>query len=88
MKVSELSGALLDYWVARAEGKVLSSEWDTSRTDGVLIGTGEGDLERFAPSTDWAHGGPIIEREQIIYRHCAGGVIEACVMTGEIGVKR
>lgn len=71
MKVSELSGYLLDYWVARAEGMVLSAEWDASGTDGVLIGTGEGDLELFAPSTDWAHGGPIIERAEIGVRTLA-----------------
>lgn len=65
MKVGDLSGALLDYWVACAEGKTLSTEWDTSGTDGVLVATGEGDLELFAPSTNWADGGPIIERDQI-----------------------
>lgn len=66
MKVADLTGALLDYWVARAEGKLLCSEWDSSAVDGILIGTGEGDLEPFAPSTDWAHGGPIIEREHLV----------------------
>ncbi|XAE52839.1 DUF2591 domain-containing protein [Burkholderia arboris] len=31
------------------------------------MGTGAGDLEHFAPSTDWLHGGPIIARERIAY---------------------
>lgn len=39
-------------------------------------------------STSWADAGPIIERAQIVFRHHEGGVIEACVMTGEIGVNR
>jgi hypothetical protein len=63
MKVSELSGALLDYWVAKAEGFLLSCDWNQGEY--ILIGTGEGDLERFSPSTDWTVGGPIIERERI-----------------------
>ncbi|WP_186140063.1 phage protein NinX family protein [Burkholderia gladioli] len=68
MKVADLAGAELDYWVARAEGYPLSCDW--SQGDYILIGTGAGDLEQFAPSTDWADGGPIIGREQIsIWRY-------------------
>ncbi|WP_186200644.1 DUF2591 domain-containing protein [Burkholderia gladioli] len=63
MKVAELIGALLDYWVARAEDYPLSCDWDQG--DYILIGTGAGDLEQFAPSTDWSDGGPIIERARI-----------------------
>ncbi|WP_241300508.1 phage protein NinX family protein [Burkholderia stabilis] len=74
MKVSELEGALLDYWVARADERPLSSEWDCAGADGILIGTGAGDLERFAPSTDWAHGGPIIDRVPFgIFERVDGG---------------
>jgi hypothetical protein len=65
MKASELSGYWLNYWVAKAEGKPLSSECDASGTDAVLIGTGAGDLEPYDPASDWADGGPIIERDQI-----------------------
>lgn len=46
------------------------------------------DYQIFAPSRLWEHGGPIIEREQVIYRHFTGGIYEACVMRGEIGVNR
>lgn len=53
MKTSELTGAQLDYWVARAEGMEPS-------VDSQM---------RFMPSSDWAHGGPIIERERIDYQH-------------------
>lgn len=50
MKVSELQGAALDWAVARCEG-----------------GVGKNDLlgAWYAPSTDWAQGGPIIERERL-----------------------
>ncbi|WP_175867876.1 phage protein NinX family protein [Burkholderia diffusa] len=61
MKVADLDGKLLDYWAARADGRPLPSEWDSANGDGVLVGTGAGDLERFSPSTDWAQGGPIID---------------------------
>jgi hypothetical protein len=49
MKTSELTGAQLDYWVAKAEGK-------TPTVD---------DQMRFMPASDWSQGGPIIERERI-----------------------
>lgn len=51
MKTSELSGQVLDYWVARAEGK------DHERA--------LREADNFRPSESWAHGGPIIERERI-----------------------
>ncbi|WP_395317014.1 phage protein NinX family protein [Variovorax sp. UC74_104] len=50
MKTSELTGTLLDYWVARSEGTVPTA-------DAQL---------KFMPSTAWAQGGPIIEREKIM----------------------
>jgi hypothetical protein len=50
MKTSELTGAALDWAVARCEGGV---------GDNQLIGAW------YAPSTNWAQGGPIIEREGI-----------------------
>jgi hypothetical protein len=61
MKVSELSGALLDYWVARANG------W--TRKAGAWVDS-QG-VEQYAPavcydpSHAWELAGPIIERESI-----------------------
>lgn len=52
MKTSELTGAALDWAVARCEGR----EWNTYAANEH-------------PSTDWAQGGPIIEREWIDL-HC------------------
>lgn len=61
--VAELEGAELDYWVARAEGEpaifdhgVCKYHYDDEH------GTWD---ENWKPSTDWAQGGPIIEREKI-----------------------
>jgi len=67
MKVRELTGAQLDYWVARAEGWTLKS---AAPYNGLLYATAERPsewrwLDMFKPSTGWAHGGPIIERERI-----------------------
>lgn len=69
MKVSELEGALLDYWVAKAEGY----EAELCRDDrgSFCVRTkryaGEGGQFRgpFFPSTEWADGGPVLERERI-----------------------
>lgn len=83
MKVSELTGALLDYWVARAEN--LQVDFRTSRhrpteyrppndedrpvvayvTEHGWAAYPEGFPQVYAPSTAWANGGPIIERDQI-----------------------
>jgi hypothetical protein len=85
MKVDELTGALLDYWVAMA-----GEEWkhfdvsDTMTLDpslkGVKLATFSNgqqvamlqpnnpfrqDPREFSPSTNWAHGGPIIQRNNI-----------------------
>ena len=53
MKTSELQGAALDWAVAKCEGN-----------DGVWFAS-DADPVPFTPSTDWAQGGPIIEREKI-----------------------
>jgi hypothetical protein len=52
MKTSELTGAALDWAVAKAEGYT-----------GVALESRTG--EWYTPSSDWAQGGPIIEREEI-----------------------
>lgn len=74
MKTAELTGALLDYWVAKSEGWIETRSnyddkprlWDTGggfyRIDGHAGTAGD---ERWRPSTYWAHAGPIIERERI-----------------------
>lgn len=56
MKTSELTGAALDWAVAKCEGR----EWESA--DSFLAYHEPGDMNY---STDWAQGGPIIERERI-----------------------
>ena len=54
MKTSELTGAALDWAVAKCEG----ADYLSAHKDGFAI-------EYFSYSTDWAQGGPIIERQKI-----------------------
>lgn len=73
IKTSELTGAALDRAVSVAQG------YDYDIVDGQVV-TGmsvlitSGDFagchtdEVFSPSTDWAQGGPIIDRERISIR--------------------
>ncbi|MET3373331.1 hypothetical protein ABIC89_002393 [Variovorax boronicumulans] len=69
MKTADLSGVLLDYWVAKAEGyepwagaTIPKGEfmWKAPRAISTDIGWV---THRF--SQDWAHDGPIIERKRI-----------------------
>ena len=69
MKTSELTGAALDWAVAKCEGA--TDFWfDTVATYWVKL-NGEdralryGWAQAYLPSTDWSQGGPIIEREGI-----------------------
>ena len=64
MRTSELTGAALDWAVAKCEGK------EAARVQGLggavrLFKTVGYDPTPWQPSTDWAQGGPIIEREEI-----------------------
>lgn len=74
MKTSELTGAALDWAVAKCEGwELKSGRWGYSakvwleRTDSTGIWRKE--VWEFTPSTDWSQGGPIIEREKIDLHH-------------------
>lgn len=74
-KVSELEGAELDYWVARACGATEGSY--SGEIDGGKIYVGIFDGKPmcddapcgFKPSALWAHGGPIIERERLMLEY-------------------
>ena len=60
MKTSELTGAALDWAVAKCEGYFDIGM--ASVHDGV---TDVFYFPRWQPSTDWSQGGPILEREGI-----------------------
>ncbi len=63
MKTNELSGAALNWAVAQAEGLLAFGHRKISDDCVITLSTGE--FEIFAPSTNWAQGGAIIEREDI-----------------------
>ena len=71
IKVSELTGPALDWTVAGAEGNY-----------SLFYDCGYGEI--WAPSTDWAQGGPIIEREGIsVMRVCKDWPHPWCAELGE-----
>ena len=61
MKTIELTGAALDWTVAKCEGAHPQISYPDKRLFGAIGDT-------FDYSTDWAQGGPIIEREGISTR--------------------
>jgi hypothetical protein len=62
MKTSELTGAALDWAVARCEG-FTDYDPDTETMMPPRKGYGRVNFDEYSYSTDWAQGGPIIERE-------------------------
>ena len=62
VKTSELVGRPLDWAVAKCEGKDAYCEIHAGN---ILYGQVRSGFVQFRPSTDWAQGGPIIEREKI-----------------------
>jgi len=82
MKTSELTGAALDWAVAKAEmelsedgGQVHLTERGVRRYEDTLNIS-------YSPSTDWAHGGEIIEREMIsVSREFTSSAVEWAAWT-------
>jgi hypothetical protein len=81
MKTSELTGAALDWAVAKCKG------WDApifNNSTRAYVATNEMGLYTFSPSTDWAQGGPIIEANwslifvEIIKLALAGVSLDKC----------
>src|SRR5574337_1442837 len=65
IKTSELSGAALDWAVAKCEGDELAAL-------NIQFPEQAKHYRRVSPSSDWAQGGPIIEREGIGLNRGAG----------------
>lgn len=57
IKTRNLQGAALDWAIAKCEGEDYPNHW--------CLVEGDGWEEPYNPSTNWAQGGPIIERENI-----------------------
>lgn len=73
IKTSELIGAALDWAVAKCG--LNGRKWDKVHFGNFRVGCGKLYLNSvvtfpYSPSTDWAQGGPIIEREGISITRC------------------
>lgn len=65
-KVSELEGDRLDIAVALAEGRTVGQGlWLRTEAGRLVPYTDFDRYDRWWPSKQWQHGGPIIERERI-----------------------
>jgi hypothetical protein len=69
MRVSELEGPLLDYWVAKALGWI---DYPADSVDAWYHEADKAPFERFVckrscwtPSTNWVQGGQIIEEQRV-----------------------
>lgn len=69
IKVAALSGKDLDYWVARACGL----EAHMTEEGAVFYEPGVGQRPVPAYSTDWAHGGPLIDEADIQWQPISSG---------------
>ena len=65
MKTSELTGAALDWAVAKCEGRGYVMDETEYAPDGRTYQRGTAQSEGPNYSTNWAQGGPIIEREKL-----------------------
>jgi hypothetical protein len=84
MKTSELTGAALDWAVAKCEGKHNDCEVHAGN---VMYGRVTSGFVYYRPSTDWAQGGPIIERERINIRpNQADALFKAFVVRSPTGL--
>jgi hypothetical protein len=90
MKTTEMTGAALDWAVAKCEGR------KPSYHQGVVRATAHPDFPASAPmfgpeliySTNWAQGGPIIEREGITLASPTPIASEWCAMLWGVKAKQ
>ena len=72
MKISELTGAALDWAVAKCLGLNVVVQSGVCH-DAELVELGADGDTRFSPSTDRSQGGPIIERERLSFEWIDSG---------------
>jgi hypothetical protein len=82
-KVSELNGAELDYWVARAEGIPRGNIFLGKQYCTVDLSEDSLRSEPYSPSTDWSQGGPIIQKYGISLGHKGDGKYDAKFLAGK-----
>jgi hypothetical protein len=79
IKTSELTGAALDWAVAKCEGITVLPKM----RGGCYVTLKKGETVLLCYSTDWSQGGPIIEREELSRLRCYGTNEWEC-LTGEV----
>ena len=84
MKVNELTGAALDWAVAKCEGWEWRCPWMLEKNGFVVWQRYEAAWGSPTPnySTDWAQGGPIIEREKLDLWWCEGNGFYTATKSG------
>ena len=76
MKTAELTGAAIDWAVAKCEGHTPRYQRHFVTLDAPRYCADWDTAEEYSPSTDWSQGGPIIEREEICIKRqlpCSAG---------------
>jgi len=71
MKTSELIGAELDYWVAKADKQ---DSPEIRGTQCYIVGNLPLTLMPYRPSTNWQQGGPLIEKYYVVFWHFDHGL--------------
>ena len=90
MKTSDLIGVSLDWAVAKCEGATnlwydtVATHWIT--LDGKDRALSKGWAQSYLPSTDWAQGGPIIERARIGVEPWGGDAFWVAMTYSETGM--
>ena len=89
MKTAELTGAALDWVVAKCEGQTVRIDASIP-SHLILVLPGEESMvddfyTGYSPSTNWAQGGPIIFRERIDITFMDGDEVEAWHVSGAYG---
>jgi hypothetical protein len=80
MKTSELTGAALDWAVAKAEGYVVFIKHAPVQI--MYTPKGKRSWYIYTPSTNWSQGGPIIDREDIAISSAPDGLWAAYASKG------
>ena len=81
INVSEATGPALDWLVAKALGFPLDVGDFGTFIPWTRKWAPMWDARRYSPSTDWAQGGPILERERLLLR--PDGLTWECSMGGD-----
>lgn len=71
VKISELSGPALDWAIAKVEGHhpflEVDGKWRCEIGEDGAHDIGAPGIYGYSPSTDWSHGGPLIERFDVYF---------------------